>query len=560
MNSHTEKTQKNQTQPGGNTVAQKQSKGKSVFQLDDNRPVTTEQENLETITNNSPRTLQLRGFQNMSDNRPLIQNILQLQKNMAQLKPRGASIENNNTQVIQGYFQTHEGQYQSQVEVDDNWGKFLSKQTETVLGKTLGNEIYNTVVHWATADEDWGSHWAEADIVPHIYEQIKNGISEDPEFEASTESDAMEQFGNLIGGKDTYKYMSWIPQMHEMEYYIFDLRKSLDDDADIETLNTYSTNLYKIKNEALELKSALDQAKSNDHDLIIQMQSFLEAKSNELNKLFSHLKKIFPIHSGGFSAKGRAHAIDTSNMDMDDYTSDDSYLKDITLDDEEFDPSSINKKHLNVNEEAANASMPVEFSQIISENGLAAGLTAYEQRLGATVASPQRKNFSTTPVSKDRDGGQGVNMLNTNASAYAMMSQVPQWQSKKWEWLHVRAASLGGATDGTNLVVGTRDANTHMMPFEANIRVLGALVGRNYNYDSLDVSFSVLNQFGAAKHRFSEIKIGWVLRKSDAADHGTKDLSGEAKFAPLSTASSISKDEIGIIETALTGKRDALDE
>ncbi len=44
------------------------------------------------------------------------------------------------------------------------------------------------------------------------------------------------------------------------------------------------------------------------------------------------------------------------------------------------------------------------------------------------------------------------------------------------------------------------------------------------------------------------------------ADDESKDLSGEAIFSPLSTASSISKDEIGIIESALKDKRDGLDD
>ncbi|PCK08976.1 MAG: hypothetical protein COA42_06460 [Alteromonadaceae bacterium] len=64
MNSHTEKTQKNQTQPGGNTVAQKQSKGKSAFQFTDNRPEATAQLKHKKMGGNGSSPAQL------VDNRP----------------------------------------------------------------------------------------------------------------------------------------------------------------------------------------------------------------------------------------------------------------------------------------------------------------------------------------------------------------------------------------------------------------------------------------------------------------------------------------------------------
>ena len=511
-------------------------------------------------------TLQMKGDVQVNDDVSLeaeadvmgMMSYSQPQIGSAPIVPRQTTTATPN--VIQGYFETHESQYQSEEDIKQNRTLFLPKSKEAVFGASISEEIFKTLVAWATDNEDWGSNWSEESVVEHLYEQIKNRISEDPDYEINTEGDPREYFDNLIGKNSELAYTNWIPAMNNMEYYVANLRQVLDDDSDIAVVNDYMAKLYEFKKQMMDLKTTLNSAKPTDYDLTIQIKSFLAQTSSKIINLFNELKKVFPLHSGGFSAKGRAHDMETSSMDLDGYTADNSYLKNTTLDGAALMPSSINKKHLNVMETAADITMPAELKQIINTKGLDAGLKVYENILGATVETPQPETYSNTPVSKDRDGGQAVNMLNVSATAYAMMSNVPNWQSKKWEWLHVRAASLGGATNGTNLVVGTRDANTHMMPFESNVRTLASLVGENDNYDELKVSFAVNNQYGVAKHRFNEILIKWTIKKSETASMGTRDLNGEAKFSPLSTASSISKDEVKIIEDALKDKRDGLKE
>jgi hypothetical protein len=74
---------------------------------------------------------------------------------------------------------------------------------------------------------------------------------------------------------------------------------------------------------------------------------------------------------------------------------------------------------------------------------------------------------------KDRGEGQAKAMLNWNAmgaAAYAnkfLGQNYPMDQN--WEWLHIRGAQIGGATDGTNLVPGLYVTNSFMIPYETMV-------------------------------------------------------------------------------------------
>jgi hypothetical protein len=172
------------------------------------------------------------------------------------------------------------------------------------------------------------------------------------------------------------------------------------------------------------------------------------------------------------------------------------------------------------------------------------------------LVTVQEIKVGRAPVYQQRGAGQLANMGGSNASAYAALSGVNNWKQSRWEWLHVRAASLGGKTDGSNLVVGTRDVNTQMMPFESNIRLLGNIVHDNpTRYKKLEATFAVDGQANPARHKVDEIKLSWKLVKADAAPGTVKDIQGEAAFSPLRRDASISKTEVGVLETVLKEER-----
>lgn len=82
----------------------------------------------------------------------------------------------------------------------------------------------------------------------------------------------------------------------------------------------------------------------------------------------------------------------------------------------------------------------------------------------------------TSPLKgKDREDGQDAAMKNINASAYALATGDTNAKSTKWEWLHIRGARLGGATEPHNLVSGTVAANSHMIPIEHDVLELSKL-------------------------------------------------------------------------------------
>jgi hypothetical protein len=69
---------------------------------------------------------------------------------------------------------------------------------------------------------------------------------------------------------------------------------------------------------------------------------------------------------------------------------------------------------------------------------------------------------SETPARNTVMGGSALN--------YASAVYGTEWaQQRRWEWLHIVGHSLGGNNEVENLVAGTFDANTQMIPFEKRL-------------------------------------------------------------------------------------------
>jgi hypothetical protein len=79
--------------------------------------------------------------------------------------------------------------------------------------------------------------------------------------------------------------------------------------------------------------------------------------------------------------------------------------------------------------------------------------------------------------SKSRDGAMG----GFTARNYAIAAGAPKEQvvNTQWEWLHLIAASLGGNNEIGNLVAGTYDGNTRMIPWEQAIIQLSQEINEN---------------------------------------------------------------------------------
>lgn len=65
--------------------------------------------------------------------------------------------------------------------------------------------------------------------------------------------------------------------------------------------------------------------------------------------------------------------------------------------------------------------------------------------------------------------GRDAAMGGLNACQYAQMAKLQDADKHSWEWLHLIAASIGGNNEEGNLVAGTVDSNTLMIPFEQKV-------------------------------------------------------------------------------------------
>lgn len=277
--------------------------------------------------------------------------------------------------------------------------------------------------------------------------------------------------------------------------------------------------------------------------------------------------------TSGFSAKGRAHDIGTtvtytkdSSMDIEidkNQKEDKTFIKNVKI------GKDVLTKQVNVHKEqlVENVKGPVQVGgqkkDAIDKYDAKDVLNQLEKNL-SPITTPQNVAFRTYPAAKDRGQGQYANMGNTNARGYAYLLNLKGHNSAQWEWLHIRAASLGGATDSTNLVVGTRDANTHMIPFEANIRALAGIVSQNPKlYKQLDVTWQALNQVDSAKHAYKGIGIAWKLIPQSGLKKGPKGLEnaeGQAVFDVLQTGSLLAKKEVELLEEVLKTAREGLEQ
>ncbi len=342
------------------------------------------------------------------------------------------------------------------------------------------------------------------------------------------------------------------------EIEIKSIKERLEDDEDFDLLRTYKVKLKNISINATKTRkqirtNSLGRTRSQNAGQTEHINQ-LDYYPIEIAKLLKEVKLLFPTNSGGFGAKGRAHKMEVK-IDpavKTGLTKDNSFVNNFTTGGKSIKQNIYKKSPKVAKEKAKNAIIGGQNSTSFKDKSKT--LTLLEGKL-SDINTPQTKNFKNTPVGMGRGDGQYANMANTNATGYAYLANVPGWQTQRWEWLHIRGAGLGGATDSTNLVAGTRDANTHMIPFESNIRTLATAVSTNKNYKSLDVEWSANSQYGAAKHAYRELFIKWKLNRANTK---VNNITGQAKFNPLVVGSNISKTEVDLIEAALKEVRDSI--
>jgi hypothetical protein len=400
---------------------------------------------------------------------------------------------------------------------------------------------------------------------------IKARFSQTPNTASNADYSFLQGLKQVIDANST----DWINLIDGIQLHLNKVAANLDDQNDEDKL--ILSSLEAIWNKTQTYKDTLDRAtagiQKKYNDALMNgsgkknTRSRTKAGKNPMMTLYRRIKDAvrsltdikldlnaeYSLSEKGFSAKGRAHDIQAQDTARKGFTQDERWFEDITIGGSELsDEVEVYKKDLTVAEPASYPTLPAHLQNVGDAKKAMKSLESTMKKL----KRPQTGKWATPPAAADRGDGQASNMGGANAMAYAVLANVPT-AGTRWEWLHVRAASLGGATDGTNLVVGTRDVNTQMMPFEANLRLLASIVQENSHlYEPLEVTFTTSDPDADAPHKVDEINIRWEMKKKRGAGAKVKETSGDATFKPLNASSNISKFEVEKIQEALKNERE----
>lgn len=380
--------------------------------------------------------------------------------------------------------------------------------------------------------------------------------------------------------------------IRHIESHAEKVRTDLDDEGDIDQLESLMKEARAIASKVMRhLQEALRHDERPQGQLVARgeedssemagrpsprafREHWLEKADEELASLRrkrDEILRAFAMSSGGFSARGRAHdglgadVLAAGSPDPTDKVIDTTFFEGITLNGVQLSSQIKAAKTARILGSEKAGQIVVNGERIAQEalptvdpSKHLADFSQNVRQLNSNGAGDWSKEFQDSPTRRDRGKGQFANMNQTNATGYAWLAGVPNWWKQRWEWLHVRGAGLGGETDGSNLVAGTRDANTHMIPFESNIRSLAGIAKEDDNYKNLRVDWSVIPSPKAnAKHVVNRVEISWKLNKADRVQR-VDEPHGKASFEPLRTDSNISKIEVLKIEERLKETRDQL--
>lgn len=94
------------------------------------------------------------------------------------------------------------------------------------------------------------------------------------------------------------------------------------------------------------------------------------------------------------------------------------------------------------------------------------------------VPKVRTKNYEFRATRGSRGAGQKAAMGNYSALDYVL--HFTDSAQTDWEWLHIQGSRLGGPNRPENLVAGTFDANTHMIPYERAIFEMSTMASQQH--------------------------------------------------------------------------------
>lgn len=357
---------------------------------------------------------------------------------------------------------------------------------------------------------------------------------------------------------NAYGDMNWIPSAREAYQIIADARGVVEDDEDMAMLQKYEMQLNKDVTRGNALVPRFNQAAPTNR---MHHADSLVTVRRRINGVLLKLRLYFRPAGGGFGAVGRATEVPgrTVNPGQKNGSGQQQANRFLALTD-------LNGKNMTATHHVTGAQDAPSYAgsislQVCGSNNpevIHQHADVVNGRLGQlTKPTAQKKEAADNFIAVGRGQGQAAAMEGTNARGYAWWYGFAGWDTTQWEWLHVRGAGLGGATNSGNLVLGTRDANTQMMPYESNMRNLQAIAKESADYTGVEATWTVS---GPEKpHAYREILMHWeVPPTAKGVLAGRQRLHGNVIIHPLVSTGVLSKAEVRHIEQELLKIREAM--
>jgi hypothetical protein len=352
--------------------------------------------------------------------------------------------------------------------------------------------------------------------------------------------------------------MKWIPMALSAYATIADARGVVEEDEEVEHLNQLEQRLDPLVTEGNNAIGRFNQTTGFEHwyehgeiaEHLVEIRLGINEVVGELNFYFR------PGH-GGFGALGRATEVGGREVVEGPRhggpEAPDRFIADTALD----GVAMTTTHHVTGGAGHAHEAGPISIL-VAGRNVIDNEEEAVTQALSQIPApQAQEKAAADNFVARNRGDGQAAAMGSTNARGYAWFHDIEGWNVTRWEWLHLRGAGLGGATHGSNLVLGTRDANTQMIPYESNLRSLHGVVRESGNYTGVHATWHPDGE--RLRHAYSRIQMQWrAPRNQKGINAGAPEISGQVIIHPLAVGEVLSKAEVRHIEAALKEVRDSV--
>lgn len=355
-----------------------------------------------------------------------------------------------------------------------------------------------------------------------------------------------------------YGDMNWIPSARDAYQIIADAGGIVEDDEETVRLEGYKAQL----DEAVTLGNTLVQTfnQSGVENRYLVAAELVEVRQS-IGAVLASLKFYFKPAGGGFGAVGRAtdvpgRTVDPGQNNGEGQQQANRFIALTTLNGENLTAT----HHVTGGQDAPSVAGRVSRQVCGSNNvpNILDNADEVNQRLSELRApQEQAKAAGDNFIAVGRGLGQAAAMDGTNARGYAWWYRIPGWDTTQWEWLHLRGAGLGGATNSGNLVLGTRDANTQMMPYESNMRNLQTVARQSGYYSGVAATWQANGMVN--RHAYREIVMHWEAPLSlEGMVAGRPLLHGDVIIHPLDSTGVLSKAEVRHIEQELLNIRNAV--